>query len=164
MRPAIMPARVVSRNGWIVTVEIMVETEKNIPEIVDVPVLLPRYVYAPLQPGDAGILIPSDFYLDRVVDSGVKVSPDDKPHNLSAYAFMPLPRSFWQPSAGAESTAIYSPSAINYLAVSDSGAEVKTPLHAVEFDNLFNYLNLMQTAFSTQLKALGQAGFDGTFE
>lgn len=83
-----LPASVVTVSGWIVTVKFEVAgvTFGN----VTVPVTSSKYDYLPLQPGDTGLLVPSDVYLGGVSGLGGGTAKLNIAANLSALSFLPL--------------------------------------------------------------------------
>jgi len=63
MAGKVLPASVVARSGNMITVSFLLRDIPYVIPQVTIPLFGPQYVRYPMQPGDRGIVIPSDTYL-----------------------------------------------------------------------------------------------------
>lgn len=86
-----MPASVVSveKNNTIVKVKIEIQGPYTYPEITCA-VTGPEYIRFPIQKGDKGLLLPSDYYLGAMNGFGAGVATLTRQPNLSAMVFTPI--------------------------------------------------------------------------
>jgi hypothetical protein len=102
-----LPASVVSSQGWIVTVKFEVQGTTLVN--VTVPVASSKYDYLPLQPGDTGLLVPSDVYLGGISGLGGGTASLNLPANLSALLFVPNGNKSFAAPADVNKRYIYGP-------------------------------------------------------
>lgn len=92
----ILPATVIARSGNMITVSFSLQ---NIPFVlprVTIPLFGPEYIRYPMQPGDKGIVIPSDTYIGGMSGQGGGVADLTPPANLSALVYLPVSNTEWQ--------------------------------------------------------------------
>lgn len=89
LRGKIIPASVVAVSGAIVTVEFLVDPTLNYP-IVKMPLVGSNYFRDPIQVGDTGVAIASDFSIGGISGLGIGIASSVPPANLSAMFFVPI--------------------------------------------------------------------------
>jgi len=149
----ILPCRIVAQAGWLVSVSVLVETNKPIPIIEGVPVMSPAAIYWPMAAGDIGLLIPADVFLNLAMESGSPVDASISPGNLSGYTFLPLPKAGQVP--------------VNPAAVCIGGAtdtvDITSGGRTVDMTVLWTYLTGFQAAYNANMTALGKPTYPGVF-
>jgi len=102
----------VDDTGTVVTVDIDVQDPvQQFPQLT-VPVLYPRYVRFPIQPGDPGMLVPCDVYLGGVSGLGGGTATMAPQGNLSAVGFLALGGGELRPADDPEATEINGPNGV----------------------------------------------------
>lgn len=79
----------VDKSGTIVTVDIAIKSLFTIPSIT-MPVATTKYVRNPIQPGDPGVVVSSDFYLGGVSGLGGGQADLTQQANLATLVFIPI--------------------------------------------------------------------------
>lgn len=153
MRAGIVPCEVVSQSGWFVTVRVLIDSDKAVPTIEDVPVLFSPLLYLPIKPADRGLLIPADVFLTLAIDSGTPVDPDQAPGNMGAYTFLPLPKR--------EQIVIDAASAC--LGDGTTPVKICATGRTVDATTLWAFLLNFQTAYNANMSTLNLPPYTGTF-
>jgi len=175
-----LPCKVVAREGWFVSVDLLIDSTKSLPTLTGIPIMGSRYIYQPFQIGDIGFLIPSSFWLDTVTDTATAPAFDDAAPNMANFGFLPLPRNSFSPNGDPESVIVQSVAGTFTAEVSDSGVKIgngtaevevtandvniKTASYDVSANALFAYLVGMQTQYNANFSGLSLPQYTGTFE
>jgi hypothetical protein len=93
------PASVVSvdETNTIVTIKFEMQSDIFTLPQVTCPVFGPRYIRYPLQPGDKGLVLPSDFYLGGMSGLGGGTAQFEQQSNLSNLVFFPIGNTDFEP-------------------------------------------------------------------
>jgi hypothetical protein len=130
-----LPAEVVSVNGAIVTVSLLIRSSFTLPQIT-VPLAGSEYFRAPIQPGCTGIVLPASVYIGGVTGLGGGVADSSLPGNLSALVFLPLGSKNFSTTDDPNAAVVYGPDGSiirtadksSAVTVNASGTTIKVPL------------------------------------
>jgi hypothetical protein len=90
------PCTVVSRNGYVVTVNFEIQSPVITLRQITVPIAMWNYALMPVQPGDKGYVVPSDAYLGAMTGLGnAGTARLGQLANLSSLVFVPLSNTAW---------------------------------------------------------------------
>jgi hypothetical protein len=90
-----LPAQIVQAQGAIVQVSFLLASPFVLP-LVTMPLGISEYVRLPVQPGDKGVVYPSDFYLGGASGLGGGTAGLGAQGNLSTLVFFPIGNSAFQ--------------------------------------------------------------------
>lgn len=149
----IAPCEVISQSGWFVSVRLLLDSDKAIPTIDNVPVLYSPMLYCPIKPGDRGLLLPADVFLTLAIDSGSDVDPDLTPGNIAAYTFLPLPK---RGQVAIDAASVCLGDGTSPVKICGEGKTVDVAM-------LWAYLINFQTAYNANMSSLSLPTYTGTF-
>ena len=127
-----LPAKVVSRQGAIVTASFLVTSPYTLPNVT-VPLIGSEYVRLPIQPGCLGWVMSADTYLGGVSGLGGGTASLTPWGNLSMLVFSPIGNKNWSASDDDNAVVIYGPDGV-ILRDSQSRIKMKLQPSAAEID------------------------------